>query len=242
MIKNFLSLIMLGVFCSACGAKSGNSYGAIDQTKLHNDKEKYGIVISRAMVFDNNNQRHRFFHDSATAALTNSNDVDIFAKEISGKEDGFFYVGYHVGGNWSHTDEAKEKEKIFTITPRVAEFLDSREATFKPEYFYTLKMLPEGEYYISGISLPCHYHGSCFKKDFNKKESPCHFTVKSGYINYIGDFYFSSPKKDGGFFSNTYTLGTSVLNRSNQAKEFLIKYHPELNLPFLTNLVKKAQN
>jgi hypothetical protein len=235
-MKKIISFIIVSFLCAACGTMNINEYGAIDLSKLNNSNEQFGIVLSRTMFFESDVDQDKFIQNDNSLELSATNNVDVNAKDVLGKETGLYYMGYQVGGTWSYSDEDKNKQKLFTLTPKV---IYVKSATFKPEYFYTIKMLPAGEYYVSRIIASCNHRG-CLQQEYNKDDSPYIFSVKANAVNYIGDVYFSAPHKTGSFFSNKYSLSTELLNKSEKAKAFMQKYHPEINLPFIYSPIRKA--
>ena len=237
MIRRILGLILLAGLCSSCGLK-GPNHGAVDLTKLQDSEAKYGVVVFRSMYFGNEEQEGKFIQNDNTLILTGYDESAFYAKKYAEDKSGVFYFGYQIGGNSWGSDEAKEKEKRFEKTPRKAGGISSGTlftmATYYPEFFYTVKMLLEGDYYVSRIQA------GGYDRYYNQKETPYHFSVKAGHINYLGDLYLSNPKRDEGFFSNTYSLNVNLLDESNEVRVFLVKYHPEINLPFAVNLIQRS--
>lgn len=234
MIKRFIVLVILCLICSGCKIQLAGK-GEINQAKLYDDREKYAVVLFRGVFFDNVDQMEMFYQADKNMKLMESNDLYVNAMPVNGK---FLDNGYLIGGTIYGSKEGKEKEKLFSKTPRVVEVLNPKLPTFKPEYFYTLKMLPEGEYYISIIRFRSSKGDSYLESIFHKEDSLYHFTVKAGKINYLGDFYLASPIKDEGYFSK-YNLDTLILNESDRAKAFMENYHSDIKLPFATNLMQK---
>lgn len=224
MIKTLLSLLMLVVLCSGC---HNFIEGSIDQSKLYNTKERYGVVLFRGVSFKNSDQMKTFYQADRNTELTERNVINVQA--ILSSKDYLCYISER---------RTAQQEKLFTKTPRVVGIFDSKWPTFYPQYFYTLKMLPEGEYRISTMWFS-DFKGGTFSITYDKKETSYTFTVKSGQINYLGDFYISSPKEKGGFFSTDYSFDTLILDESDQAKVFMKLYHSDIKLPFVANILKK---
>ena len=167
-----------------------------------------------------------------------NNSSNVFAKGFIDNKTGYFYFGYQIGGNWWGSDEDKEKKKRFLLKPgfRGSGWNDiGIETTYKPEFFYTIKVLPQGKYYFSRIQA------LGMDRFLYKKDSMYYFDVKAGYVNYLGDFYLSSPERSIGFWDDSYTLNTLLLDKSKQAKDFITKFHPEIKLPFITNLILRKK-
>lgn len=223
---------MLTLLCSGCGTRFIEK-GNIDQAKLYDNKEKYGVVLFRGVFFNNVDQMEMFYQDDENIKLSESNDLYVSVMPSTK------YDLYLIGGTSYGSKNAEEKEKLFTKTPRVVEFLNPKSPTFYPQYFYTLKMLPEGEYYINKIQFTSPKGKSYLESSYSKKDSPYYFTVRSGQINYLGDLYLSSPMKNGGFFSKEYNLGSMLLNESDKAEAFMKIHHSDIQLPFTTNLIQR---
>lgn len=229
MFKQISIIIMIGFICSSCTFPH-QKYGAVDLTKLNSSEEKYGIVVFRSMFFDKANLAEKFINDESSIKLDSSSDVFIFAKNPLENK----YLGYMVGGSWPYESEWEEKKKRFTIQKFVMGWSKSVPEILMPEYFYTVKMLAEGDYYFSSISF------ARFRREFDEKERAYNFHVKAGKINYLGDLYFAAPKIETVNFwtESEYSTEITFLNKSAEASEFMHKYHPEIKLPFITNLIR----
>jgi hypothetical protein len=138
-------------------------------------------------------------------------------------------LGYQIGG--IRYQERKSLLKIYAAG-------DSN--SVKPEYFYTLTMLPIGDYYVSSVSFDFNNDQRFLQSLYNQKDSPYHFVVKSGQITYLGDLYFLSPVLvDSGFFSaSTYNAKILLLNELDKAKSYIKKFHPQLNFPVVDSLIQ----
>jgi len=227
MIIRILSLIYLSCVLSACAMNAANNYGEVNLQELRQNENKYGVVVFRSMSLDDESAVYKFIEDNHSIKLGEYDTASVFAKKVKEDKHGVFYFGYQIGGNEWGQAEGKEKKNRFTIREGNEDLIGTK----LPEFFYTVKMLPEGEYYFARIDSG-GYIGY-----YNLDDTPFKFNVKPGCINYAGDFFIFSPEKNG-FWSSTYSLSTKLFNKSHQAEEFMRKYHPEINLPFTTNLIK----
>jgi hypothetical protein len=227
MIKRILSLIYLALVLSACAMNAANNYGAVNIHELYQREKQYGVVVFRSMNLDDESAVYKFAQDNHSIILGEYDTSSVFAKKAIEDKHGVFYFGYQIGGNEWGQAEGEDKKNRFTIRDGGKDVIGTK----MPEFFYTIKMLPEGEYYFARIDAG-GYIGY-----YNIDNTPFRFYVKPGYINYLGDFFVFSPSKDG-FWSNTYSSSTKLLNKSQQAERFMKEYHPEINLPFTTNLIQ----
>src|SRR4051812_31518400 len=148
-IKKTFYLILLALLCTSCAMKDQS--GEIDLAKLYNKNEKYGVVICRGMFFDHQHTLTKFLENESSVKLMPYNSLYIDAKEIS---ENTIQVGYMVGGSSSEQQELfglLADSSPLVIKPYTIGFLSIEPAILKPEYFYTVKMLPQGEYYISSM-------------------------------------------------------------------------------------------
>lgn len=238
MIKRIIGMVFLAMILSSCAAKN---YGAVDLAKLHNKDEKYGIVVFRSMFFKYEMDADAFSQNVNSIKLSGSNEAYVLAKDSSKKQKyDYSWNGYQIGGAWSYKSDWEEKHKRFTVQKGQIGLWDSTPEILMPEYFYTVKMLPEGRYYFSRAMFDFRDQGY-LEQNFDLSESPFSFTVRSGHINYLGDLYFLSPEKQG-FWGSKYNAGIALLDKSHQAEEFMNKYYPDINLPFMTNLIISNHN
>ena len=240
MIKRILSLVALVMVLSSCAAKN---YGAVDLSKLRDKNEKYGIVVFRSMFFKYEKDAKVFSQNDNKINLDSSNEAYVFAKDSGSKQKyDYSWNGYQIGGAWSYKSDWEEKRKKFIMQKGKMGWTQAGAVPeiLMPEYFYTIKMMPEGRYYFSRTIFDFDYR-RYLEQEFGLNDSPFAFTVRSGHINYLGDLYFLSPEKQG-FWGSKYSAGVVRLNKSHQAEEFMRKYHPEINLPFMTNLIISNNN
>lgn len=239
LLKKSLSLIIVGILCSSC---KGSSSKTIDLTKLHNSNEQYGIVVFRPMFFKYTEMMERFTHDSSSVILgypNGSNEVYVYAKEMEGKKAQDSIFGYQVGGTWHSTEEDIERSKLFTISRG-----EGQPPMYRPELFYTVSMIPAGNYYINRTMF--NFGGVSFSVEknyienrYSKKESPFYFSVQAGKINYLGDLYFFSPERIN-YFLSTYNTNVALIDKANEAKDYMKLFYPQLHLPFITNFIRKT--
>ena len=235
MLKRIISLIILGFISSSC-TMAHHTYGKVELTKINDSTEKYGIIVFRAMFFKYDTSAKKFVNDEKSINLTHTNRVDIFAKNPL--EDKFF--GYKISGDFPYPDEWDKKKDKLILQKGVYGWFESTQEILMPEYFYTIRMLPEGEYYFSHTAFDFHYD-RYLEQRYDQKDSPYKFYVQAGKINYLGDLYFMSPERTSFFFSE-YNAVIALLSRAPEAKAFMKNYYPEINLPFITNIIKRSGN
>ncbi len=238
MIK-ILYLIILSFLCSC--TTYHHEKGRVDIEKIRNSQEKYGVILFRPIFFKDLNMAQNFLNDEFSLNLSYENEMWIDAKDYLGKN------SYNIGRSEPFTHEEREREfrfaKVHKVTrgiERIAppftyeeqknesRFTKAKVGSFDtlyyyPEFFYSVKMLPEGEYYISYIRYYRGYYSGSLVQSFNYKNSVYRFYVKANKINYLGDLYFMSPSESNGFFSGTYTIQQTLLDISDKAKLFVAK-------------------
>jgi hypothetical protein len=172
--------------------------------------------------------------------LTTSNAPSVNAAAIpSGRTSS---IGKNLN-DWSAVwrNDASMSKFIIRPTEKRGAFTPPIPAVLKPEYFYSVGMLPEGEYFISRIICPLE-SGALLRKDYQKYERKYYFHIKAGHVNYLGDFYLIEPGAENGtgglFTSPTYSMGVVVDNKYQTAKAFLKEFHPEIRLPVINSLLQ----
>lgn len=237
MFKKAVCLIVLGLLCSSCTIPNR---GAVDLTNLRSSDQKYGVVVMRSMFFKNRDDAELFLQGEPSLAREISNEAHVYAKGDVGTVDEFnsLQLGYQIGGVRWHTDDEKERKKLFGGN-YIRNIVNIEvPTTFKPEYFYTITMLPVGDYYISAVTFNFHYK-SHLEQRYDRKDSQYRFSVKAGQVNYLGDLYFLSPQSSG-FIFRTHSANVALRNEFTKAKAFIKKFHPELDLPVVDTPLKSA--
>lgn len=211
----------------------------VDLKKLYDKNEKYGVVVFRPMYFKTAKLASEF---CSLGVISNGLNID--NKLIVGTNPGILNqeiakcVGRSISERWN-APEKKLLDSLFTEKPPTF-WGGLRSAVFKPEYFYGVVILPEGKYYFNGL---VHYEANeRFSKEFTNGENGPYFLVKAGYVNYIGDLCLTSLSfvKSLGFFSNKseYKSSFEICDRYKDAHDFFKKSYPEVDLPFIKNLIK----
>ncbi len=231
LLKKCLYLIIVGLLCVSCADKYDQKMDCFNPA----NKEKYGLVLLRAIKFEEQEELRQFQKDESSSRFFTSSRVTIYAEEISEETGTIGIPGYMISG-WHVSSNCKNiKEANFVVTPEYKYFVGYTPAIVKSEAFYRFIMLPEGEYYINSAELFLH-HGKFIRSTYkNKQQSPLSFVVKAGKTNYIGDLYFVSPKiKDKNFFTaDTYTYKLLIVDKKDKAKDFMSKYYPNIDFPFV---------
>jgi len=230
--------------CSSCAGKFSNK--KLDLTELEDSESDLGVFVFRPMFFKSM-QDVRYFISTGTSnnLSTSNNEVSVHAKAVKAIKEGSWGFGVDLGKYrnnaykvWTNDDSMSK----FIIRPTKKEGLFSPGVPpiLKPEYFYHVGMLPEGEYFITTIFCPTGYGQEYLRKLFKKNEKKYHFYIKAGHVNYIGDLYFTGPqqKKKGGFFSfDTYQIKMILADRYQASKDFLREFLPEVKLPIRKSLL-----
>lgn len=255
MIKSFkysyLLLVIFSFFCISCVHNSHPFQGNIELDRVNNKNEKMGIVLIRPMFM------HFIYKRNV---LTHSNKLMIYAVESSkasslpkeknllkeilftGAPNPFSHNNYIELSERGKVDGIKIEDKIFSSksSQEKGGFGFMSPSTYTLEYFYGLTMLPEGKYYIADLFAKT----ASIEYIFNYKHENqfYYFEVKAGYVNYLGDFYISSPKHVGGIFSSKNQHIFKIIDKPEQAQNFFKKYYGNINLPFTQSLIKCCES
>jgi hypothetical protein len=239
LLKKIFCFIIVVLLNISCAIKKEQEFVGFtkrehgDSTKLSENKSEYGIVVLRSMFFANHEVLKSFLKDQSSVKLYDSNTMSVSAKNTL---DNKYLDGFPIGTDFN-TKAGEEKKRLFTIEPGKAGFFEVIPAIFKSDYFYTITMLKAGNYYISSISF--YDDGNIFNQDFDRVANTYQFSVKTGQINYLGDLYYVNPRWNGKFFSSKYNISSVLLDKSNEARIFMKQFHPQINLPFTTNLIRR---
>ena len=243
-IKQRLYLIIVILLCVSCGTSKYNQ--EMNCANPDVNKEKYGIVLLRTIFFKQRSELLQFNKDeSSVKLLSESNRAVINAKESSEEIGLITKYGYQIGGNGVFYCNVKPVDFAISRTD-YGFFGKNNEDHVKPESFYSLRMLPEGEYFISNIAFDFYSRGlsessHIYSIFHNKHQSPLTFVVKAGKINYLGDIYFASPelKEEGWLSRSSYSASIIRKNEITKAKAFMSKYYPNIDFPFAENIDNK---
>lgn len=218
--------IFLSIICTSCSIFYFDSMH-INVEKLYSQKEKYGIVVFRPIYFKHG------YNDSLQGGLFVGSIV-ARPMEVSRR---LTEVSDYCMGCRRDISGKVLNEKMFWVDPNAK---DARSTSFKPEAFYGITMMPAGDYFIRCILLDMHYvMGSLNYLSLNDANK-YHFHVTAGRINYIGDLYVSHAAfmKTGGPFSwDKYSAPVRIYDRYLDAQSFMRKFYPEINLPFIKNII-----
>lgn len=231
-IMNFRSMALILSIAFICVSCVHKNAGEVNISELEKHKAEYGVVVFRSMFFANDALVEEFIADNNFLKLSYSYNVSSYARSFSNNQ-GHWLQGYQVAGS----TDLKEKAR-FIKQKRESGFFKVVSEIVSPEYFYTVTMLPKGEYYLRRATFNYSGSGSYLEQSFDAKDSPFAFIVEPGSINYIGDLYYMSPKS-ASFWMSTYNVDMLLVNDGARAKKFMENYHPEIKLPFTINLLKK---
>ena len=217
-MNKYIYILSLLLFTGCASAFRDTSIISLDLDKIHNPTSRYGVVLFRPIYFENGEPD--YICSQKLEPIEWSNDMSISIKP-----------GYY------HISRAPIAEE------RAIEFIYERESFMhssmaKPEYFYGVRMLPEGRYYFKSIyTTPGH-------KEYKETEKVNYFDVKAGEVNYIGDYYWmNSVKYDINFkdalMSQTRgSVEIKLCDRFDEAKQFFQKHYSHVKLPIKKNLLK----
>lgn len=229
---NFRSIALILSIAFICVSCVHKNPGEVNITELEKHKDEYGIVVFRSMFFANDALVEEFIADNNFLKLSYSYDVDANARSFT-KNQGHWLQGYKIAGYMN----LNNKER-FVVQKRESSFFKGTSEVLSPEYFYTVTMLPKGDYYLRRATFNYRGSGSYLEQNFDTKDSPFAFTVEPGSINYIGDLYYMSPKS-ASFWMSEYNVDILLVSDAARAKKFMETYHLEIKLPFTINLLKK---
>lgn len=244
--KNCL-IVFLMMFCASCKSHSSNTERNLE--KLRDIKANLGVFIARPMFFASREMAENFGSTFFSNELIHKNSLTLEVAEPSSMGSllrrNAAYIGRDSGDNVRilKNDDSMLK---FIITP--AKFTGgifnelAKDAVVRPEYFYSVGTLPEGEYFIQGIRCSgCgRAFGSSLQRVFKENEDKYYFYIKAGHINYIGDFYWAEPKLERyGFFMPTeYNLSCKVYDKSREAETFLKDFFQDIDLPYTKSILQ----
>ena len=224
--KTLLTLIAL--ICTSC---VHINEGKVDLIALKNNPDKFGITALRAIYVKDDKIVDAFANDHALpeqglrAAYIYAKNSAIAAENDKKEE--------YLISTTSYGQEEASHEKLF-ITTSLNEKNEKITIT-NPNYFYAVKMLPQGHYYISTIRI-YHRGSSYLYQSFDNLNSPINFSVRANEINYLGDLFFSGRKKVSHVLT-AYKVKINLFDKAAEAQSFIRHYRPEINLRFESNLM-----
>ncbi|MBY0580683.1 MAG: hypothetical protein K2P53_03250 [Rickettsiales bacterium] len=211
-MKKYIYILSLLLFT---GCTIGDST-KIDLVQLNDSSTKYGVVLFRSIYF--NNADPQSICDEKFDALER-NFILISTRPM--------HATISHNPDFEIKNQFKYKRDSFADTPMVM-----------PEYFYGVRMLPEGKYYFKYV------WSTAGDRDYKETEKVNYFDVKAGEVTYIGDYYWmNSVKYDSNFkdalMSRTRSsVEIKLCDRFDEAKQFFQKYYSHVKLPIKKNLLK----
>ena len=219
---------------TSCSAPLYETRTKINLLKLNDTNSRYGVILFRAIYFDNNSS------DTICNIRLPNLEYD-YPLSIR------VHPSYHKGGYFEYITGNPDADIVSQFKTKAPSYLEGLAdfMTFNlkpimtmPEYYYSVKMLPEGRYYFESI------YGSPGHRDYKKTEKVNYFDVKAGEVNYIGDYYWmNSVKYDSNFkdalMSQTRgSVEIKLCDRFDEAKQIFQKYYSHVKLPIKKNLLK----
>ena len=188
----------------------------IDLVKLNTPSEKYGVVLFRSIYFDN----------ADTHSICN--------EKFNALERNFILISTRpIHATISHNPDFEIKEQFKYKRESLADL-----PMVMPEYYYGVRMLPEGRYYFEYV------WSTAGDRDYKETEKVNYFDVKASEVTYIGDYYWmNNVKFDRNFKDHlmSQTRGSveiKLCDRFDEAKQFFQKYYSHVKLPIKKNLLK----
>ena len=226
--------IMCSLLLTSCSAPLYETRTKIDLLKLNDSNSRYGVTLFRAIYFDNNSS------DTICNIRLPNLEYDYplsISVHPSYNKGGYFE---YITGNPDSDIVSQFKTKAPSYLEGFADFISFNQKPIMtmPEYYYGVRMLPEGRYYFKTI------YGSPGHRDYKETEEVNYFDVKAGEVTYIGDYYWmNNVKFDRNFKDHlmSQTRGSveiKLCDRFDEAKQFFQKYYSHVKLPIKKNLLK----
>ena len=216
-MKKYTYVLLSLLLLSGCAsAFRDTSIINLDLDKIHSPDSKYGVVLFRPIYFENA-------------------DPDYICKQKLEPIESNSSLRIIIHPSYSYISRDTTNEK------RSAEFIYEQGFFMymaKPEYFYGIRILPEGRYYFNSVS------STAGRRDYKETEKVNYFDVKAGEITYIGDYYWMNNVKYDSNFKDALmnrTRGSveiKLCDRFDEAKQFFQKYYSHVKLPIKKNLLK----
>ncbi|WP_236869649.1 hypothetical protein [Candidatus Bandiella numerosa] len=232
MIKYTYVLLSLLLLSGCSSAFRDTSIINLDLDKIHSPDSKYGVVLFRPIYFENADPNYICKHKLEPIEWTNSLTVKVRPGYY-----GYYYISREpineekavkfIGEGRSYVEGLVD---FLTFTDQIT--------LAAPEYFYGVRVMPEGRYYFRNIRC------SIGRRDYKETEEVNYFDVKAGEVTYIGDYYWmNSVKFDRNFKDRlmSQTRGSveiKLCDRFDEAKQFFQKYYSHVKLPIKKNLLK----
>ena len=202
--------VLLSLFLFNGCAPLDTSIINLDLDKIHSSKSKYGVILFRPIYFKNADYDY-ICHNNLNVFETNQ-DMIIAT-----------YPNHHYISR-SHNEM---RALMFEYD---GSSVWSAPNSLKAEYFYGVRMMPEGRYYFKMVLSTVGH------RDYKETEEVNYFDVKAGEVTYIGDYYWMNNVKFDRNFKDrlmTQTRGSvemKLCDRFDEAKQFFQKYYSHVKL------------
>ncbi len=230
-IKTKILITLIAFLCTSC-ANVNNA--KIDLKTLNSNPDKFGITVFRAIYVKEAKIVDAFENNQALPKQELSSVYINVKKNITPGENNK-KEEYIISPTM--TEESPEHQKLFITTSYNEK--DEKVISINPDYFYAVKMLPEGNYYVNSIII--HKGIIRLEQNFDIKNSPISFSVKANKINYLGDLFLFAPEKVSTMLP-AYKLKTKLFNKETETQDFLRQYHPKIDLLFYNNLINNKKD
>ena len=172
-------IMMYSLLLTSCSAPLYQTRTKIDLLKLDNPYSKYGVTLFRAIYFENT---VNYICNQKLGPIEWDSALDIRV-----------HPSYHKGGYFEYITGNPDSDIVSQFKTKAPSYLEGfadfvsfnqKPIMTMPEYYYGVRMLPEGRYYFESI------YGTPGHKDYKETEEVNYFDVKAGEVTYIGDYYW----------------------------------------------------
>jgi hypothetical protein len=230
-MKKYTYVLLSLLLLSGCAsAFRDTSIINLDLDKIHSPDSKYGVVLFRPIYFENADPYYICNQKLKSIEWNNSLDIKVRPGRY-----GYYYI----------SREPINEEQAIEFVDKAPSFFEYASYLSKgkirlatPEYFYGIRILPEGRYYFNSVS------STAGRRDYKETEEVNYFDVKAGEVTYIGDYYwmnnveFDRNFKDRLMSQTRGSVEMKLCDRFDEAKQFFQKYYSHVKLPIKKNLLK----
>ena len=227
-MKKYAYVLLSLLLLSGCAsAFRDTSIINLDLDKIHNSDSKYGVVLFRPIYFENADPDYICNQKLQSIEWRTSLRTII--------RPSYFYISRHPNNEGQAIEFVDKAPSFFEYASYLSK---GKTRLAMPEYFYGVRMLPEGRYYFESV------YGTPGSRDYKETEEVNYFDVKAGEVTYIGDYYwmnnveFDRNFKDSLMSQTRGSVEIKLCDRFDEAKQFFQKYYSHVKLPIKKNLLK----
>jgi hypothetical protein len=234
-----LLLIICALSIQGCSMTS-RKFGPIDTIKLHDNSQKYGVILIRAMYFSKAKNNDEYLN--LQGSYSSWNNITFFASRINENNDIIRGTSVQITDN---VPNSGHEINLDFLKPNIDNTIVDGKAKdysiyyskkdnltwYQAKAFYSLRMLPEGSYCVTSYDLNNkNYYGNfnCNKAE----EATIKFNVKAGQVNYLGDFYLDGLNETNRFFYS-YDISINRIDNFKHARRFYKQHYSNINLPIV---------